>query len=740
MAEVYRAWDLKRNVPLAMKILLADLAEDKVFLRRFRREASTLARLEHPYIVRFYGLEQDDDLAFMMMDYVEGTTLRKEIFRAKGPLSRQRVLEIMQPVCSALHYAHQMGMVHCDVKPANIMIHNNGTVLVADFGISRMMESSTTTMVGAGTPAYMAPEQVRGEDPRPQTDIYGLGVVLYEMLTGGERPFTGETAQTTGSTSEKVRWEQLFLSPPSPRLHDPEISPALETVVLKCLEKRPDDRFDSTLTLLSALEQAIPEIAEAGSPTKVGQVPTPIPPTSFSPASPGSAVPPQAEAPTPYALRRKRRGRVVTWALLSIGVIVILAIWMMNSSGWINFPGQASLAFNQTRTAAVAVLPPPTSEITASAPPTQDSAAIDTAVALTLQAQLSQTPSSATPEPSTPTPSITTTPSPTIEPTPTPTTLALGGADRIAFVSDNDIWVANVDGSAPIQLTTDRSLKSDLQWAPDGQVINFIVGTCVWSVNIASSEQTMVTCFDADELNAYQIDPTGEWVAISLRFANSHRYDLFVVPYAKFLTLLPSNRSDLEALGKEGCASLAPYPPHSVKTTHWSVAGKSLASLIIGPEGQHEMLAMDVSKCEQFYQNYQEQYFDDPALKDYQSGRNKGLIASYGWNGRTLVISSSFTEGFGELWAYRSATDPGERIALLSKKWCCYRDPQFSPDGNLLYFAYLDLSDRKIKIYYINFNTIGSQAPTPLSLEGELFSDTTIEQKPYLALHPASQP
>ena len=171
MAEVYKVWDQKRSVYLAMKILHADLAEDIVFLRRFKREAQTLSKLQHPNIVRFYGTEQDGDLVYVLMDYVEGTTLRKEIFQAKGPLAMEWIFEIMKSVCAALDYAHKSGFVHCDVKPANIMIHKNGAVYVSDFGIARMTEASTATMVGAGTPAYMAPEQARGEAPVPQTDM-----------------------------------------------------------------------------------------------------------------------------------------------------------------------------------------------------------------------------------------------------------------------------------------------------------------------------------------------------------------------------------------------------------------------------------------------------------------------------------------------------------------------------------------------------------------------------------------
>ena len=199
MAEVYKVWDQKKNVHLAMKILHADLAEDKIFLRRFEREAQTLAKLQHPNIVRFYSLERDDDLVYMLMDYVEGTTLRKEIFRSVGPFSAKRILEIMKPVGAALFFAHQSGYVHCDVKPANIMLHKNGTVYVSDFGIARVTESATVTMVGAGTPAYMAQEQARGEMPAPQTDIYALGVILFEMLNRSEERRVGKECRSRWS-------------------------------------------------------------------------------------------------------------------------------------------------------------------------------------------------------------------------------------------------------------------------------------------------------------------------------------------------------------------------------------------------------------------------------------------------------------------------------------------------------------------------------------------------------------
>jgi len=264
MAEVYKVWDEERSVPLAMKILYADMAENKVFLRRFKREAQTLETLQHPNIVRFYGLEKSDGLVFLLMEYVEGSTLRKEIYDTDSPFSMERILEVMQPITAALNYAHKKGFIHCDVKPANIMLHKNGNILVADFGIARMSESSTVTMAGAGTPAYMSPEQVLGDFPTPQMDIYSLGVMLYEMLTGGERPFTGEHAQVTGATAEKVRWEQRNLNPPSPRIYNQSISPALEKVALTCLQKESSARYPTALDVYDILRKISVAAASGG--------------------------------------------------------------------------------------------------------------------------------------------------------------------------------------------------------------------------------------------------------------------------------------------------------------------------------------------------------------------------------------------------------------------------------------------------------------------------------------------
>ena len=239
MAEVYCAWDTKRSVHVALKVLNEDLAEDYVFLRRFAREAQALELLQHPHIVRFFGFEESQDLAFLMMEYIDGVTLRRQLKLLGRPLMLPEALAVLQPVCSALHYAHGMRIYHCDIKPANIFIERGGRAVLGDFGIARLSESATVTFSTPGTPAYMTPEQCRGEELDARTDIYSLGITACEMLTL-DRPFKGDTEGTTGSRGERVRWEQLNVPPPRPGSVNPDISPVAEAAILRALEKGPE--------------------------------------------------------------------------------------------------------------------------------------------------------------------------------------------------------------------------------------------------------------------------------------------------------------------------------------------------------------------------------------------------------------------------------------------------------------------------------------------------------------------
>jgi serine/threonine-protein kinase len=260
MGTVYRVWDLKRNVPLAMKVIHADLADDPSMAKRFKREANALKKLAHPNIVPFYGLYQTAEFAFLLERYVDGPSL-KDILRKshRKTLPFDETLTYLKALSAALGYAHANGVVHCDVKPGNVMVDQGGNIYLTDFGIARHTESTTTTLVTTGTAAYMAPEQIRGEPVSPATDIYALGIILFEMLTG-QRPFKAEgiAAESSGSnTVERIRLAQLLLPSPNPITINPTLNEDLVHVIMKAMEKEADKRYISTYDLFAAACKAM---------------------------------------------------------------------------------------------------------------------------------------------------------------------------------------------------------------------------------------------------------------------------------------------------------------------------------------------------------------------------------------------------------------------------------------------------------------------------------------------------
>ena len=256
MGTVYRVWDQKRNVPLAMKVIHTDLADDPSMAKRFKREANALKKLAHPNIVPFYGLYQTADFAFLLERYVDGPSLKDILRNLHGKtLPFDETLTYLKALSAALGYAHANGVVHCDVKPGNVMVDQGGNIYLTDFGIARHAESTSTTLVTTGTAAYMAPEQIRGEPVSPATDTYALGVMLFEMLTG-QLPFKGDEkgTESSGSTiGERIRYAHIHLVPPDPRAINPTISIPIESIIYKALEKDPTKRFISTGELFTTL-------------------------------------------------------------------------------------------------------------------------------------------------------------------------------------------------------------------------------------------------------------------------------------------------------------------------------------------------------------------------------------------------------------------------------------------------------------------------------------------------------
>ncbi len=235
MATVYLARDQRLNRQVAIKILHNQFASDDQFLRRFKHEADSAARLNHPNIVRVYDVGNEGNLQYIVMEYIEGADL-KEIIALEGPLPVNRTIRLVQQIAEALEVAHQAGMVHRDVKPQNVLVDRNDQVHLGDFGIAKSDRSSAYTDPGTtfGTADYLAPEQAQGLGATPRSDVYSLGVVTYEMLTG-RLPFTGDTPLA-------VAMQHVQSAPPPPRQFNPAIPPQLETIVLRALSKDPEQR------------------------------------------------------------------------------------------------------------------------------------------------------------------------------------------------------------------------------------------------------------------------------------------------------------------------------------------------------------------------------------------------------------------------------------------------------------------------------------------------------------------
>ncbi|WP_280468627.1 Stk1 family PASTA domain-containing Ser/Thr kinase [Nocardia cyriacigeorgica] len=252
MSEVHKARDVRLSRDVAIKVLRADLARDPTFYLRFKREAQNAAALNHPAIVAVYDTGEAEidggPLPYIVMEYVDGDTLR-DIVRGKGPLPPRRAMEIIADVCAALDFSHKAGIVHRDMKPANIMINRSGAVKVMDFGIARAIADAanpmTQTAAVIGTAQYLSPEQARGESVDARSDVYSVGCVLFEILTG-EPPFTGDSPIA-------VAYQHVREDPRLPSHVHNGVPRELDSVVLKAMSKNPANRYQTAAEMRADL-------------------------------------------------------------------------------------------------------------------------------------------------------------------------------------------------------------------------------------------------------------------------------------------------------------------------------------------------------------------------------------------------------------------------------------------------------------------------------------------------------
>ncbi len=250
MAIVYKGLDILLHRHVAVKVLRQQYVHDEEFIQRFRREAQAAASLSHPNVVSIYDVGQEEDIHYIVMEYVEGTTLNEQI-KEKAPLQVEEAVHIASQICDALDHAHHNQIIHRDIKPHNILIGKNGRVKVTDFGIARAVTSSTITQTGSvvGSVHYFSPEHAKGTPTGEQSDLYSLGIVMYQMLTG-RLPFLGESPIS-------VALKHLQEDVEEPRKVNPLIPQSVENIILRAMRKSTSERYRSAKDMLSDLESCL---------------------------------------------------------------------------------------------------------------------------------------------------------------------------------------------------------------------------------------------------------------------------------------------------------------------------------------------------------------------------------------------------------------------------------------------------------------------------------------------------
>jgi serine/threonine-protein kinase len=695
MATVYRAYDPRFERDVALKVLPHEMMHDGSFRVRFEREAKTIASLEHAAIVPVYDVGEEDDQPYFVMRLMLGGSLADLI--GKGPLSLQQAAKIMDRLGPALDVAHAKGIVHRDLKPGNILFDTTGEPYVSDFGIAKIAQGQGSTVTGGaiiGTPAYMSPEQATGDPLDGRSDIYALGVILYEMLTGSQ-PY-----QATTPMAVVVK----HITDPIPHILDanPGLPAGIEIIIEKAMAKNPDQRF-STAGELSAALNALARGENVENALKTATL------SVNSTQASKTRMAGKVEAARAVVSAPAKKGMSpLAWILPAAGVVVIGLIALAIVGGY--YMLQANL--------------PPTATLTAALPAITD-----------------------TIEPETPTPTpteaveLTATATPPAAETPTltpnaPAIPAIGGADRVAFIANGDVWLMNVDGSNLRQLTKDKAAKTALQWMPDGKTLVFISGKNINTVDTESGLFNTILSFPfAQFLDAFRVSPDGKQVAISLN------RQMFIVPLKLDALKTIHGRDDL--IKMKGCLSYTSntLAAAAVKSFRWSIDGKLISWLYAGASptgGSADLIhVMDISAC-------------DPAkirlLDEFPGTRftPKGYISNpnifdFDWDGHSLFLlnSSERNNGWGDLYVYNSEVHQATMEVNPINGKCCYRDARWSPDGSYIFVAFQDMfqTDPITQFYYIPYGSLGTGAavPAPIAMPAGFFKNP--REAPQPALH-----
>jgi hypothetical protein len=716
IAQVYRAVDsLPSEYPeLALKIFPPQfLAAYQANRPYYEREARLLALLNHPGITPISEIDVHNGQLYIAMPYLPGGSLAGRL--AEGPLDDEDSLRILDRLAATLDAVHAAGLAHRNLKPANVLFDAAAEPLLSDAGIQRLGELSpgSRSLASAqpiiGSPAFMSPEQALGRpDVDERSDIYSLGALVYAML-GGQPPFSG-------ASPLQVALQQVHVLPPPLTSLRPDLPPAVDQVLAIALAKDPEQRYasaaDLAADLLDAFEGRAPQAARPASAAGGNRLPPGSAPTYLGvPAGPAPGSAPtylsrRAAAPTLVQPAAPRVSFARLLSGLGLAVLVLLALAAGGSAlalwgGWLD-----STLIDR---AAAAVFPaPPTPVPLAALPSATPTATFTASPSPTPTATLTSRPSATLP----PSP----TPSPTLSPT--PTAPVIGGADLLAFLNENDVWVAYLDGSFIDRLTVDGKdtpEKSGLAWTPDGQALTYASGGIYYLVDLETRQAQRLGIF-----SDFAVSPDMRTVLVSRQVTFPNR-----VVYLKNFIL----DFDPASLASASLTSSHPCIFDGGRLTRYAPDGKTIATVVKVSQGGRLMEAVQIRQAPECGKPAVD--LDTfPGLRfemdGYSGARDDPVIPEYAWDGTNLfALHGNVLRGAGELLIYNQRDGRAEAINPLGKP-CCYRDFAFSPDGQYLLFSYWDVASVSVtpRLYFVPYGLLsGGATPQPLPLPFYFFSE-----------------